>query len=177
MQLAATGYGAGEDVTNNLAASEEVAVFVTPNGDPLPATAPDGETAVVPVFTSPVYLHTSGRLAFALHPVRKVLEQLPEGHLIYLNPSAPVSMTVETDALREALDALEQPGSGRGDEAAEEEGSGKVPAVVGQGIPVLGEAGAGKTGAAEKMEATKSSGKAKPAGDTQPSEDGQTSED
>ncbi|MGX9227956.1 type VII secretion system-associated protein [Streptomyces albus] len=144
VQLAATGYGPGEDVTKALAALDEVAVFVTPNGDPLPATAPDGETAVVPVFTSPVYLHTSGRLAFALHPVRKVLEQLPEGHLIYLNPSAPVSMTVETEALREALGDTELTGSE--DEAAEGEGRDKVPAVVGKGIPVLGRPGPGSRG-------------------------------
>ncbi|MGK4907055.1 type VII secretion system-associated protein [Streptomyces albus] len=173
VQLAATGYGPGENVTTALAALEEVAVFVTPDGDPLPATAPDGETAVVPVFTSPVYLHTSGRLAFALHPVRKVLDQLPEGHLIYLNPSAPVSMTVETDALREALDALERPGSG--DEAAEEGGARKVPAVVGQGIPVLGEAAAGKSGSAGKTKASKSSEKAKPSGKAQASGKAQVS--
>ncbi|MFJ9590849.1 type VII secretion system-associated protein [Streptomyces acidicola] len=103
VQLAATGYGPGEDVTSALAALPEAAVFVTPDGAPLPATAPDGETPVVPLFTSPVYLHTSGRLAFELLPVSDVLDRLPEGHLLYLNPSAPVSMTVETDALREAL--------------------------------------------------------------------------
>ncbi|MEU2083054.1 type VII secretion system-associated protein [Streptomyces albus] len=174
VQLAATGYGPGEDVTKALAALDEVAVFVTPNGDPLPATAPDGETAVVPVFTSPVYLHTSGRLAFALHPVRKVLEQLPEGHLIYLNPSAPVSMTVETEALREALGDTELTGSE--DEAAEGEGRDKVPAVVGKGIPVLGEAGAGKSGAAKKTKATKSSEKAKPAGKAKASEKARASD-
>ncbi|MFI0513842.1 type VII secretion system-associated protein [Streptomyces sp. WSLK1-5] len=112
VQLAATGYGPGEDVTRALAELSEAAVFVTPHGDPLPATAPDGETPVVPLFTSPVYLHTSGRLAFELMPVSDVLDRLPEGHLLYLNPSAPVSMTVETDALREALagDTAEAPG-------------------------------------------------------------------
>ncbi|MGK3940454.1 type VII secretion system-associated protein [Streptomyces caeruleatus] len=112
VQLAATGYGPGEDVTRALAELSEAAVFVTPGGDPLPATAPDGETPVVPLFTSPVYLHTSGRLAFELMPVSDVLDRLPEGHLLYLNPSAPVSMTVETDALREALagDTAEAPG-------------------------------------------------------------------
>ncbi|WP_371652122.1 type VII secretion system-associated protein [Streptomyces mirabilis] len=103
VQLAATGYGPGEDVTRALAGLSEAAVFVTPDGDPLRATAPDGETPVVPLFTSPVYLHTSGRLAFELMSVSDVLDRLPEGHLLYLNPSAPVSMTVETDRLREAL--------------------------------------------------------------------------
>ncbi|MFF7391173.1 type VII secretion system-associated protein [Streptomyces scabiei] len=103
VQLAATGYGPGEDVTRALAELQEAAVFVTSDGDPLSATAPDGETPVVPLFTSPVHLHTSGRLAFELLSVSEVLDRLPEGHLLYLNPSAAVSMTVETDALREAL--------------------------------------------------------------------------
>ncbi|MEU2744142.1 type VII secretion system-associated protein [Streptomyces sp. NPDC007095] len=103
VQLAATGYGPGEDVTEALAALPEAAVFVTPSGDPLPATAPDGKTAIVPVFTSPVYLHTSGRLAFELMPIPELLDRLPEGHLLYLNPSAPVSMTLETEMLRAAL--------------------------------------------------------------------------
>jgi hypothetical protein len=103
VQLAATGYGPGEDVVRALAELPEAAVFVAPGGDPLSATAPDGETPVVPLFTSPVHLHTSGRLAFELLPVSDVLDRLPEGHLLYLNPSAAVSMTVDTDALREAL--------------------------------------------------------------------------
>lgn len=103
VQLAATGYGPAEAVTEALAALPEAAVFVTPTGDPLPATAPDGKTPVVPLFTSPVYLHASGRLAFELMSVTEVLDRLPEDHLLYLNPSAPVSMTVETDVLREAL--------------------------------------------------------------------------
>jgi hypothetical protein len=103
VQLAATGYGPGDAVAEALAELPEAAVFVTPDGDPLPATGPDGKTGVVPLFTSPVYLHTSGRLAFKLMPVSDVLDRLPEGHLLYLNPSAPVSMTVETDMLRAAL--------------------------------------------------------------------------
>ncbi|RRR84241.1 SseB family protein [Streptomyces sp. RP5T] len=120
VQLAATGYGPGEDVTRALAELSQAAVFVTPGGDPLSATAPDGETPVVPLFTSPVYLHTSGRLAFELMPVADVLDRLPEGHLLYLNPSAPVSMTVETDALREALaqGTVEAPGEDMAEHAA-----------------------------------------------------------
>ncbi|MGW7575945.1 type VII secretion system-associated protein [Streptomyces sp. NPDC054765] len=117
VQLAATGYGPGEDVTTALAALPELAVFVTVSGDPLPAAAPDGETPVVPVFTSPVYLHMSGRLAFELLSVTEVLDRLPEDHLLYLNPSAPVSMTVETEALREAL------ASGNPDTAEDEDES------------------------------------------------------
>ncbi|WP_345747506.1 type VII secretion system-associated protein [Streptomyces sp. ODS28] len=159
VQLAATGYGPGEDVTGALAATEEVAVFVTPDGSPLAATAPDEETPVVPVFTSPAYLHTSGRLAFALHPVRALLERLPEGHLIYLNPSAPVSMTVDTDELRALLGARETPADG-----AEEDGSGTAPVTVGNGIPVMGAAGGAKAEKpAQSAPSAETTGTARPA--------------
>jgi hypothetical protein len=104
VQLAATGYGPGEDVTTALAALPELGVFVTTTGQPLVAAAPDGETPVIPVFTSPVYLHMAGRLSFELMSVHEVLDRLSEEHLLYLNMSAPVSMTVETESLREALD-------------------------------------------------------------------------
>lgn len=132
VQLAATGYGPGEDVTEALAALPEAAVFVTPSGDPLPATAPDGKTAIVPVFTSPVYLHTAGRLAFELMPIPELLDRLPEGHLLYLNPSAPVSMTLETEMLREALagpDAWESEEEPAPAEAVTAKGRGKSKAV------------------------------------------------
>ncbi|MGH3381166.1 MAG: type VII secretion system-associated protein [Actinoallomurus sp.] len=105
-QLAATGYGPGEAVTEALAALPEAAVFVTPDGDPLPATAPDGTTRVIPVFTSPAYLHAAGRLAYELVGVRNLVDRLPADHVLYLNPSAPVSMTVDTALLREALERV-----------------------------------------------------------------------
>ncbi|GAA0340934.1 type VII secretion system-associated protein [Actinoallomurus spadix] len=106
VQLAATGYGPGDAVPRALAAMGEVAVFVTPDGDPVAATAPDGTTPVVPVFTSPVYLHAAGRLAFELMDLWELVDALPEGHVLYLNPSGPVSMTVETGVLVEALDQV-----------------------------------------------------------------------
>lgn len=101
VQLAATGYGPGEDVVKTLA-YHEVGVFVTPDGGPLAATTPD-DTSVVPVFTSPVYLHAAGRLAFELMKVPDLLDLVPEGHRLYLNPSGPVSMEVELDVLREQI--------------------------------------------------------------------------
>ncbi|GAB3976049.1 hypothetical protein GCM10029978_061790 [Actinoallomurus acanthiterrae] len=113
VQLAATGYGPGEAVTEALAAAKEVAVFVTPDGDPVAATAPDGKTPVIPVFTSPVYLHAAGRLAFELMDLWELVDSLPEEHVLYLNPSAPVSMTVETGML---LTALEQTGADADDQ-------------------------------------------------------------
>ncbi|MFJ9907455.1 type VII secretion system-associated protein [Streptomyces sp. NPDC101152] len=104
VQLAATGYGPAEDVTRALAKAE-VAVFVAPGGGLLAAVAPDDESPIVPVFTSPEYLHAAGRLSFRSLMVPELLDQLPEGHLIYLNASGPVSMTVESDVLREAVEA------------------------------------------------------------------------
>ncbi|MCO6008474.1 type VII secretion system-associated protein [Actinoallomurus purpureus] len=130
VQLAATGYGPGEAVVEALAALPEAAVFVTPEGDPLPATAPDGRTRVVPVFTSPAYLHAAGRLAFELMSVRELADRLPAGHVLYLNPSASVSMTVDTAMLREALDRLPADGGTEGDEVMSRQ------ATVGGDVPV-----------------------------------------
>jgi hypothetical protein len=136
VQLAATGYGPGEDVTDALAAFPEVAVFVTPEGDPLPATAPDGTTRVIPVFTAPAYLHAAGRLAFELIEVRELVERLPADHLIYLNPSAPVSMTVDTDMLRETLEEISAADAAFDEEAAE---VAPRPATIGGDAPAPGE--------------------------------------
>jgi hypothetical protein len=130
VQLAATGYGPGEAVTEALAALPEAAIFVTPEGDPLPATAPDGTTRVIPVFTSPGYLHAAGRLAFALMPVAELADRIPVGHHLYLNPSAAVSMTVDTALLREALDRV--PESAPAEPAR--------PSTVGGAVPVTGDA-------------------------------------
>jgi hypothetical protein len=108
VQLAATGYGPGEAVPRALL-DHEVAVLTGPSGGPLAAATPDG-TPVVPVFTSPVYLHTCGRFGYELRRVdESLLEEVPDGHLLYVNPSGPVSMTVEPTAVREVLDALHAP--------------------------------------------------------------------
>ncbi|GHH96296.1 type VII secretion system-associated protein [Streptomyces capillispiralis] len=101
VQLAATGYGPGDAVPRALATAE-VAVLLAPGGGPLSATSPDGE-AVVPVFTSPTHLHLGGRYGYALMPVPHLLERMPDDHVLYLNPSGPVGMTVNTDALRTAV--------------------------------------------------------------------------
>lgn len=103
VQLAATGYGPGEDVTQALI-GREVAIWTKSAGGPLEATTPDG-TSVVPLFTSPPYLHAAGRLAFELVNVNDLVGQVPDRHALYLNPSAPVSMTLELDVLRDAISA------------------------------------------------------------------------
>ncbi|MGW2213075.1 type VII secretion system-associated protein [Streptomyces sp. NPDC001781] len=119
VQLAATGYGPGEAVPRTLAVAE-VAVMLAPGGVPLSATSPDG-AAVVPVFTSPTYLHTAGRFGYELAPVHELVDRIPEGHVLYLNPSGPVGMAVETDALRQALEAAarERMERGEGKQSAE----------------------------------------------------------
>jgi hypothetical protein len=136
VQLAASGYGPGEAVAEALAGLPEAAVFVTPDGDPLTATAPDGTTAVVPVFTSPAYLHAAGRLAFELLSVRDLAERVPPDHVVYLNPSAAVSMTVDTDLLREALTRVP-------DDEAEPEPAAPRTATVGGDLPSHAAAGEG----------------------------------
>ncbi|MFE6742669.1 type VII secretion system-associated protein [Streptomyces tubercidicus] len=104
VHLAATGYGPVEAVTKALATAE-FAVFLAPGGGLLSAVAPDDETPVVPVFTSPDHLAVAGRLSFKSMKAPELLDRLPEGHLIYLNASGPVSMAVETRFLRDAVAA------------------------------------------------------------------------
>ncbi|MFD3735235.1 type VII secretion system-associated protein [Streptomyces sp. NPDC058632] len=101
VQLASTGYGPGEAVPAALV-GREVAVLTGPDGGPLSAATPEG-TPVVPVFTSPAFLHTAGRLAFELVGVADLVPRIPEGHALYLNPSAAVSMLLDVDAVRDAI--------------------------------------------------------------------------
>jgi hypothetical protein len=101
VQLAATGYGPGEAVAQALV-GREVAVLTSPSGGPLSAMSPEG-TPVVPLFTSPVFLHATGRLAFEMVGVNDLVGQVPEGHALYLNPSGPVAMTLEPHVVRAAI--------------------------------------------------------------------------
>ncbi|MGC9379075.1 type VII secretion system-associated protein [Streptomyces sp. MH13] len=101
VQLASTGYGPGEAVPDALA-GREVAVLTAPGGGPLSAVAPDG-TPVVPVFTSSVFLHAAGRFSFELVGADSLLTRVPEGHALYLNPSAAVGMLLDLDAVRDAV--------------------------------------------------------------------------
>ncbi|MFI0778974.1 type VII secretion system-associated protein [Streptomyces sp. NPDC021212] len=125
IQLATTGYGPAEDVTAALAKAE-VAVLVTANGEPVSASAPDG-TAVVPIFTSPPYLHAAGRLGFERVRVPALLDRLPEGHSLCINSSAPVSMVMTTDGLADIMAAAAEAPA---DEAAEENSEAEWPTMV-----------------------------------------------
>lgn len=101
LQLAATGYGPGKDVSEALARAE-LTVLVTATGSPLAAASPEG-TPVIPVYTSQSYLESVGKLLYDRRPVAELVEQLPPGHALYLNPTGPVSMLVDTEELRAAL--------------------------------------------------------------------------
>jgi len=129
IQLATTGYGPAEDVTDALARAE-VAVLVTADGEPVSASAPDG-TAVVPVYTSPRYLQSTGQLGFERLPVVELLARIPPGHSLSLNSSAPVSMVLTTDGLAETLaDAASGPRQATTD-GSSEPASGGTEAAVG----------------------------------------------
>ncbi|MFF7649524.1 type VII secretion system-associated protein [Streptomyces sp. NPDC007983] len=158
IQLATTGYGPAEDVTAALAKAE-VAVLVTAGGEPVSASAPDG-TAVVPIYTSPRYLHAAGRLGFERVRVPAFLERLPEGHSLCINSSAPVSMVMTTDGLADIMAAAAEAPE---EEAGTEESEVEWPAMAtradtapGAGEPATAEGGpaAAEATADETAEAT-----------------------
>jgi len=97
VHMASTGYGTAEDVTLSLAGAE-VGVFIESDGVPVRGTAPDS-TAVVPIYTAPKHIRAAGRLLFDVRKVSALVQELPPGHQLYINPTGPVSMVVDTRAL------------------------------------------------------------------------------
>ncbi|MFI0903088.1 type VII secretion system-associated protein [Streptomyces sioyaensis] len=138
VQLAATGYGPGQDVSDALARAE-VSVLVTATGSPLAAASPEG-TPVIPVYTSQSYLESVGRLLYDRRPVSALVEQLPPGHALYLNPTGPVSMLVDTEELRAALAGA----SGTEDEARTPAAPSRPGTGAGGAEPVSGGRAIGK---------------------------------
>jgi hypothetical protein len=116
VQRAATGYGPADDVPRALAAAE-LAVLVRPDGGLVAAGSEDG-APVVPAYTARAHLATAGRLAFEVVPVAELLDRLPEGHELYLNPAGPVAMRIAGPPLRAAVAArratVPAPGAGDG---------------------------------------------------------------
>ncbi|MFD3310003.1 type VII secretion system-associated protein [Streptomyces sp. NPDC058694] len=110
IQLAVTGYGPAVDVLRTLAAAE-VAVFTAPDGGWAAVRSADGEP-VVPVFTSPLYSRAVGDYEARLVPVPELLEELPAGYSLYVNPSGPAGMIMDTEALVEEIVAQAR-GEGR----------------------------------------------------------------
>ncbi|MFE6689785.1 type VII secretion system-associated protein [Streptomyces sp. NPDC057743] len=110
VQLAATGYGPEQAVCAELARAE-VAVLVTATGAPLTAASPEG-APVLPVYTCEAQLESAGRLLYDRRPAAELLDELPPGHALYLNPAGAVSRIVEPEPLRAALAAAEGAGVG-----------------------------------------------------------------
>ncbi|MEU5717325.1 type VII secretion system-associated protein [Streptomyces sp. NPDC020403] len=106
IQRAVTGYGPAGEVLRTLAAAQ-VAVLLGPDGEPAALRTAQGEP-VVPVFTSPAYHRVVGTFAARLVPVADVVEGLPEGHSLYVNPTGPAGMVMETEALAEEIAAQER---------------------------------------------------------------------
>ncbi|MFH9610365.1 type VII secretion system-associated protein [Streptomyces sp. NPDC017448] len=106
VQRAVTGYGPAGEVLRTLAASK-VAVLIGPGGEPAALRSAQGDP-VVPVFTSPAHLRALGSLAARLVPVADVVAGLPEGHSLYVNPTGPAGMIMETEALAEEIAAQER---------------------------------------------------------------------
>ncbi|MGW6719445.1 type VII secretion system-associated protein [Streptomyces sp. NPDC054995] len=106
VQRAVTGYGPAAEVLRTLAASK-VAVLIGSDGEPTALRSAQGDP-VVPVFTSPAHLRALGSLAARLVPVADVVAGLPEGHSLYVNPTGPAGMIMETQALAEEIAAQER---------------------------------------------------------------------
>ncbi|MEV0912778.1 type VII secretion system-associated protein [Streptomyces sp. NPDC049967] len=105
VQRAVTGYGPPGEVLRTLAAAS-VAVLLGPDGEPLAVRSAEGEP-VVPVFTAPAYYRVVGTFAARVVPVADVVAGLPEGHSLYVNPTGPAGMVMDTEALAEEIAAQE----------------------------------------------------------------------
>ncbi|MFC5242696.1 type VII secretion system-associated protein [Streptomyces atrovirens] len=101
LQLAVTGYGPPEDVLRALATAE-VAVLTLPDGSLVTAAVEDGGL-VVPVFTSSPHLDGVGGFAFERVTVPALLERLPPGRALYVNPAGPAGSVLEPDRLGETI--------------------------------------------------------------------------
>ncbi|MET9506781.1 type VII secretion system-associated protein [Streptomyces sp. NPDC006622] len=124
-QRAVTGYGPVSEVPRALARAPHIAVMVEPDGTPRVGPAPDG-TQAIPVFTMPLDDDGNGsdgngegdddgaddRPGLPPHRVTSVTELLDvagDTPLLYLSPTAPVTMTIDTETLRAAVEGREIP--------------------------------------------------------------------
>ncbi|RKE22134.1 type VII secretion system-associated protein [Streptomyces sp. TLI_171] len=133
LQNAVTGYGPAEDVPRLLAIST-VAVVPGPDGAPAAVTGPDGGP-LIPVYTSSLFARAAGPFGYRFEPVADVFAGLPAGYRLVVNPTAAVSLVVESESLGEEL-------------ASAAAGAGSLPhqdrapgAVSGRGTALEGSAG------------------------------------
>ncbi len=110
LQLAVTGYGTVEDALRALATAE-VAVLTLPDGSPVTAAVADGRL-VVPVFTAAPHLAGVGAFASERVTVPALLDRLPPGHALYVNPAGPAGTVLEPGRLAGA-----DPGGTRSEDA------------------------------------------------------------
>ncbi|MEU3145150.1 MULTISPECIES: type VII secretion system-associated protein [unclassified Streptomyces] len=101
LQLAVTGYGPAEDVLRALATAE-VAVLTLPDGTPVTA-AVEGGRLVVPVLTAAPHLDAVGGFAFEHVTASDLLDRLPHGHALYVNPAGPAGTVLEPGPLAETI--------------------------------------------------------------------------
>lgn len=101
LQLAVTGYGPVEDALRALATAE-VAVLTLPDGAPVTAAVEDGRP-VVPVFTALPHRNAVGGFAFERVTVPALLDRLPPGHALYVNPAGPAGTVLEPAPLAETI--------------------------------------------------------------------------
>ncbi|MFJ6378998.1 type VII secretion system-associated protein [Kitasatospora sp. NPDC092039] len=102
VRLAATGYGPSGEVYRELA-SARVAVLLDDSGSIGGFGLPDGEPAVA-VFSARSWLEAAGSPAHAVVAPGTLLERLPPGLGIVVNPGAPAAMRLEPGGLWEALE-------------------------------------------------------------------------
>ncbi|MER5552012.1 type VII secretion system-associated protein [Streptomyces sp. NPDC002793] len=97
LQLAATGYGPAGDVYRALATAD-VAVLTLPDGRLVTASVEHGKP-VVPVCTSSPHLNSVGGFDFEVVAVGALLDRLPQGHALYVNPSSLAGTVLEPGLL------------------------------------------------------------------------------
>ncbi|WP_328672294.1 type VII secretion system-associated protein [Streptomyces sp. NBC_00328] len=117
-QRAVTGYGPVSEVPRALAREPRIAVVVEPDGIPRVGPAPDG-TQVIPVFTMPLDGNGGvdgdradeepGLPPHRVTPVAELIDIAGETPLLYLSPTAPVTMTIDIETLRAISEGREVP--------------------------------------------------------------------
>ncbi|MFJ2478499.1 type VII secretion system-associated protein [Streptomyces sp. NPDC087659] len=101
VQRASTGYGSAEDVYR-LLAKADVRVPIGPDDRILATRTPDGDPAI-PVFTSDEYLRSANTPGSRAMPSTELIDEMPTGHCVLINPTAVVSMKLEKEGLQAAI--------------------------------------------------------------------------
>ncbi|MEU1694832.1 type VII secretion system-associated protein [Streptomyces hirsutus] len=138
-QRAVTGYGPVSEVPRALARAAGISVVVDSGGAPEVATAPDG-TRAIPVFTASLQddgdgdgEEGPGLPPHRTVPVTELLDMAGAMPLLYLSPTAPVTMTIDTGTLRAAAEDRPVPEPAGSRDPAEGEPAPREPFVLPEG--------------------------------------------